>query len=274
MDPFAYPDDALVAEWSRLYGTTGVKFVELIEHPANAGCIATYRELSLAERQVLARLEILEEQAPDAFDVPRMAVQMALLYPTLDAFPQPVFAAGELYPRIKQHGHGSLDFEEPLYHGLPEHMVHDLRNARQAAQMVFEDPGFTSIYKDLIVLAATDQGRTDRNLLERLWRYTPGQLRDFLSVIEQVQHRILQDVIKDPAFKGGAKERAQIAQFYESPFAQMDRQTQGVIIPHTPLSEDDAPEVSNDPAPVPASTAGGLPPNRPPLKEALARALD
>lgn len=260
MNPREYPDDELIARWSADYGTTGVKFYELTLGE-NAGCVAAFREFTLTERTLLARLTPLAEDG--AFDLPRMMVSTALLYPSVDLYPNPVFAIFELYGYIRQYGRGPLEEDEPVHGSLPEHMVTDIRNARRAAHLIFEDSEHTTLYKDLVLaLAIGMDGAVDPLILDRLWAMPPGRLRDLLATVEQSNHILLTEAL---ARKGVDRKLAQ--QTYRSPFAPLDTETGGATVPGFE-------QTPTEPTAVESVSIGNLPPNLPRLTVELREALE
>ena len=260
MDPFSYPSDEQITKWAERYGTTGVKFYELSGlHPTNEGCIATYHEMTLAQRQLYGRLqELADNGAP--FEVKRMVVASCLLHPQLEDFPHEAFAVGELFQRIVQHGHGALDAED-AGDVLPKHMINDIHNARKAAHRVFASPEFGSMYVDIATeLATRSDGSIDAQALHHYWQLTPGQLRDIAATLEQTYNRL-----KESAYEGikgisNANEKQarleQIDMVYRSPFTGLDKATDGSTIPEE--SED-----PDEPQPAPPTPVPDVPPNRP-----------
>lgn len=291
MDPFEYPPDEQTAQWAERYGVTGVKTYVLDQpngHPANRGAVAVYHEMSLAQRQLAYRLDKIDEEYPGALDVARMAVAGCLLYPTIDAYPHPPTAVEELLPRMMQHGHGLLDADEDVIPedreegGLPEHLIDDIVEAREAAYHVFHDGRYSSVYKDLILELATDaDGEIDIQLMDRLWHMSPGRVRDLAAQVEQahadIQKSALPQIRKN---KDLSKEEKQaradrIKRVYTSPFMGIDR----VVGNRATPGHDDENQDVKAPAPtkeeVQQQMTSDLPPNRPPdMQAAIRRARD
>lgn len=263
MGPGIYPDDKLVAKWSEEYGTTSVKFYTLILHPENEGFVAAFRELSLSERMFIARIEELNS---DAFDLDMMITSQALLWPKLEDFPQPVFAAGELAARIKQYGHGPLTVDEPDTRGIPEHMAADIRNARRAGQRLFEDTSpHRSLYLDLVLSLCVRSGNVDLQLLDYLLRQPLGRLRDLLAATEQVYHLIYTESSKDPKI-----DKQILRNLYSSPFTGLDQQTEGATVPGFEAKEKSKLQESTS-----TYSSSGLPPNAPQITaESLTEILE
>jgi hypothetical protein len=248
MDPTTFPDDTEIAKWTEEYGSTGVKTYMLEGHPENDGCVAVYREMSMRERAMLARLEEVEEEHPGAFDYMKMLVSTCLLHPTLESYPNETFAASELFNRLRQHGHGPLPEEdmtpEEAATQLPEHMIEDIRSARRVAKKAFEDGRYSSLYADLIVqLSTTTEGTLDIDLFDTLWGFSPGRIRDLAARVErarmdlrEAQFNVLEEEVED------AEQRQQQAQQIDrrlpSPFTDIDDVSEGETIPE---SDDDEP---------------------------------
>lgn len=241
MDPTTFPDDTQIAEWTRRHGSTGVKTYVLDGHRENTDCVAVYREMSMRERAMLARLEEVEEEHPGAFDYMKMLVSTCLLYPTVESYPHPAFAATELFNRIRQHGHGPLPEEEmspeEAATRLPEHMIEDIRAARRVAKKAFEDGRYGSLYTDLIVqLSTTTEGTLDVSLFNELWGLSPGRIRDLASRVErarmdlrEAQFNVLEEEVED------AEQRQRQAEAIDrrlpSPFQDIDEVAEGETIP-------------------------------------------
>lgn len=291
MDPFKWPPDDQIARWTERYGTTGVKTHVLEQsngHPRNRGAVAVYHEMSLAQRQLAYRLDKVDEKHPNAFDVSRMIVSGCLLYPTLDAYPHPATATEELLQRILQHGHGPLEEDEVMHpensekKGLPEHMVDDILEARDAAYHVFKNARYSSIYKDLVFELATNaQGEIDIQLMDYLWGQSPGRIRDIAARLEQAHAEIQKEAL--PAIRGNkdldAEEKRarskRIKSIYTSPFIGIDR----IVGNRATPGYDDEEQDVKAPAPTEAekkqAQSSGLPPNRPlNVQEAVRRARD
>lgn len=210
-DPRSYPSDEQFAQWMEEYGTTGVKTTTVSGR--NSGCVAVYREMSMSERQVAGRIEEIDEEAPGVYDKMRMVVASCLLHPTLDSYPVPYQATAELFQEIKRSGHGPKDPDEPMIgpNGeeidpamaeeqgiptLPEHMVEEIGGARRAVKRTFEDPEFTSIYRNVIIELAQTGDPTeglDPGTIDYLWRLPIGRLRDLAAVIERANLEIRQE---------------------------------------------------------------------------------
>lgn len=278
MDPRQFPSDERFADWIAQYGTTGVKVYRLAEHPANEGCVAIYREMAMNERQILARLEQMEDENPGAYDYQEMIVSACLLHPTLESYPKPPFAAAELFGRIRQHGHGPLSTEEEMVTvnedlgAIPRHVTNDIRTARAAAYEVFHNPQFSSVYKDLVVeLASGPDGQIDAHTLDYLWRLSPGRLRDIAARIEQVHADVRREALQflQGQSEMDGEEKQQRAEIIEdnfaSPLEAIDRVVGAAATPSE--DEEETGDASDkDPADVGGSD-GALPPNRPPSDE-------
>ncbi|RME29033.1 MAG: hypothetical protein D6800_03200 [Candidatus Zixiibacteriota bacterium] len=251
MDPRAYPSDEQIWTWASRYGTTGVKIYELQTHPANAGCVAVYREMTLSEGLLLQRLKELERSAPGAYDVPRMLVSSCLLYPTVDSYPEPAFAVIELYGRIQTQGHGYLP-EEDTDSLVPEHIQKDIETARRVAGELLEGTEFSSIMAGFVLDLVSLHGPVDVALLDRLLQMTPGQLRDLVARMD-VLHAHLQQAAAAALRKNSGGNRAQAASRIEALFPRLfqryDQMVQAEASPQT------HPSIN-----VPATR---LPPNRP-----------
>jgi len=282
LDPRSYPNDERIAQWTRRHGATGVKTYVLDGHPQNTGCVAVYRELSMRERGMLARLEEVEEKHPGAFDYMKMLVSSALLYPTLETYPHPPFAASELFNRIRQHGHGPLPEEEmspeEAATQLPEHMIGDIKAARRVAKKSFEDGRYASLYADLIVQLATGpEGTLDIGVFNELWGLSPGRLRDLAGRVErarmdlrEAQFKVLEEEIEDPEKR--QRQAEEIDRRLPSPFQDIDEATEGDTIPdgHGPTGP--AEEVAEEETPVGAYEEAGseeLPPDTPSREETI-----
>ena len=279
MDPREFPSDDRFSEWIRQYGTTGVKTYGLT-HPANRGCVAVYREMTMNERQILARLEEVEDEHPGAYDYQRMIVSACLLHPTLESYPKPPIAAAEMFTRMRQHGHGPLEEEEEMVTqdkdlgAIPRHVTEDIKNARSAAYDVFHDQMFSSIYKDLIIeLASGPDGQIDVHALDYLWGLSPGRIRDIAARVEQVHADVRREAVeflrRDTDMDG--EEKQQRAEMIEDNFASpMEAIDQVVGDAATPSDDEDEEESESD---GPSTTMdqqgeeGELPPNRPPSEE-------
>lgn len=279
MDPREFPDDEQFAQWARRYGTTGVKNVELSMSP-NHGCIAVYREMSMNERQLLARMEEIDDEHPGAFDHQRMVVANCLLHPTLDAYPHPAFAAAELFPRIRQHGHGQMEEGEEMVTvdkekgTIPRHMVRDIRNARKAAFEAFHSPTISSIYKDLIIeMASGPNGEIDPQTLDYLWKQSPGRIRDLAARIEQAHADIRREALQylqEGAADMDAEEKQARAQHVEETFASPFVAIDTVVGKEaTPGDDEEIDEVQQEPQ----QHDDSLPPNRPTSKEEVKEIL-
>ena len=147
MDPYTYPSDELLNKWANRYGSTGLKIYDLDLHAANEGCVAVYRESSMAERVTLARFAEIEKEHPGSYETMRMFVSNLLLYPNIDDYPEPTFAIAELFNIMRQHGHGPLSNDEEfvgqevvddeiVIPGLPSSMVKDIKTARTKPRIV------------------------------------------------------------------------------------------------------------------------------------------
>jgi hypothetical protein len=203
MNAYIDPSDETISEWLDRFGTTGakkhvlehqpVKVIDGVPRPA----IAWYREMSLAERQSLARLQAMNEQmeAEDEFDIHRMVVASCLLWPTLEDYEKPVMAALELFRRIQQHGHGPLPEEVDEYEAgtLPDSMARDFQKTRESVRQVVDGP-MASLYKELAIAIATAGGQAavDPRLLDWLFHLPPGRLREVAAQIEAAHGMILQ----------------------------------------------------------------------------------
>lgn len=276
MDPKSYPSDEQFAKWAKRYGTTGVKTYGLTGGN-NRGCVAVYREMSMADRQLLARMESVDEEYPGAYDYQRMIVANCLLYPTIDTYPHPPFAAAELFNRIRQHGHGPIDNDEELVTvdeqkgQIPAHITKDIKSARKAAFDAFHNPKVSSLYTDLIVeLASGPQGAIDPQTLDYLWDLSPGRLRDLSARIEQAHADIRKEALeylkKESDMDGEEKQaRAKhVEQTFGSPFAPID---EVVGDRATPDPEDDTDEATNQQQQPKSGGDDELPPNRAPTQE-------
>lgn len=277
MDPRSNPSDEQIATWAQRYGTTGVKTYDL-SGTKNRGCVAVYREMSMADRQLLARLEETGVEYPGAYDYQRMMVSNCLLYPTVEAYPHPPFAAAELFSRIRQHGHGPLyDDEEMVTEDeqkgqIPGHIVRDMRSARRAAYKTFHSPKASSIYTDLIIeLASGPNGTIDPQTLDYLWGLSPGRLRDLSARIEQAHANIRKEAmeyLKQDSDMDGEEKQARakhVESTFGSPFAPIDRVVGDAATPK-PDEDEEQPEQEQPQR----QTSGGdddLPPNRPPTQE-------
>lgn len=256
IDPRSFPDDTQIAEWTETYGTTGVKTYVLEGHPENKNCVAVYREMSMRERAMLARLEEVDEEHPGAFDFRKMLVSTCLLYPTVESYPHPAFATTELFGRIRQHGHGPLPEEEMTAEEaatqLPEHMIEDIRSARRVAQKAFEDGRYSSLYADLVVqLSTTTEGTLDIGLFNKLWGLSPGRIRDLAARVERArmdlrkaQFNVLEEEVEDPEDR--QKEAERIDRRLPSPFADIDDISEGDTIPDRQKDQDSQPRGGQD----------------------------
>jgi len=278
MDPTTYPDDTQIAEWTERYGSTGVKTYVLDGHPKNNGCVAVYREMSMRERAMLARLEEVDEEHPGAFDYMKMLVSTCLLYPTVDAYPHPPFAANELFNRIRQHGHGPLPEEdmtpEEAATQLPNHMIEDVQSARRVAKKTFEDGRYGSLYADLIVqLSTTTDGTLDIDVFDKLWGFSPGRIRDLAARVErarmdlrEAQFNVLEEEIEDAEQR--QKQAKEIDRRLPSPFQDIDEVTEGATIPEgdaeEPETEDSVGAYDEDQV-----SAEDLPPGTPSREEMI-----
>lgn len=288
MDPTTYPDDTQIAEWAERYGTTGVKTYDL-RHPSNKGCIAVYREMKMSERQVMGRMESVEEEHPGAYDYQRMLASTCLLYPTIDAYPNPAFAAAELFQRVRAHGHAPLSEEEEMVSAdgqegaLPRHVVQDMKNARENAYRSFSDPRVTSVYQELIVDMATDpETGVDPVALDYMWRLSPGRLRDLAARLEQANASVRKEALQVLESKRGELEEQQIqAQAqqikdrYDAPFRAIDATVGEEATPDADEEkeeDDQSAEQLDDTSTTSRRETGedsDLPPNRPPSPDEL-----
>lgn len=277
---YSYPSDDRIAKWMQEHGTTGVKMYDL-EHHANANCVAVYREMAMAERQMLARLADMEEEHPGAYDYKRMIVSTCLLHPTIDDYPKPAVAAAELFGRISVHGHAPLDEEEEMITedkdlgALPEHVANDFRKARRVAYDSFHNPKFGSVYRDLIVeLASNQDGDINPQTLDYLWNQSPGKIRDIAGRVEQVHADIRREAISflHKNSDMDADERKQRAKMIEDNFASpleiIDEVAGDAVVPVSDDEEDEDEESTPDTKQTTAKEDdSGLPPNRPPSQD-------
>jgi len=276
MDPRSFPKDEKIAEWADAYGTTGVKTYTL-KHPRNEGCVAVYREMSMSERQVMGRMQQIEDEHPGAYDYERMIASACLLHPTIESYPHPAFASAELFNRIRAHGHGPLDQDEEMVSGeevegaaLPRHIVDDMRNARELAYRAFHDPQVKSVYTDLIVDLATDPDTgVDAQLLDYLWHLSPGRLRDLAARLEQANADVRKEALAYLEANPGDLEQEQlearaeqIEQQYAPPFEAIDATVGEAATPD--LDEDTETEEEEETEPKQRETDEDLPPNAPP----------
>lgn len=289
MNTTQFPDDERYMEWLNAHGSTGVKNYELNAHPSNRGHVAVYREMSMGERQILARLDSMEEDHPGAFDLQRMLVSSCLLYPSVEDYPKPPYAVAELYSRVRQHGHGPLeDGEEMITENkdmgaVPEHVVEDIKSARDVAYDTFHAPEYGSAYKELVIELASDhEGQIDPQTLDYLWSLSPGRLRDIAARVEQVhadvRRQALRFLHRSNELDGEQKQaRAEeIESNFASPWETID---QIVGDKATPDDEDDdggggdGEDRKTTSEPVGKARSqdqeGGLPPNRPPAEEEI-----
>lgn len=274
MDPRSYPSDELFDRWSHEYGTTGVKTYELGMHTSNEDCIAVFREASMADRARMARFDEVERISPGSYETMQMFVSSMLLYPRVEDYPEPAYAVAELFKYFRQYGHGALTEDEPhsgvevdedqnvVHAGIPEHIVRDFRNARQAAKLVFEDPRYATFYRNIIIELATTNGILDPIAFDTLCRMPLGRLRDLVARTEQA-HMLLRseafsllDGIKDSRQRAEAAQR--IDQIYATPLAALDEASRGATIPDVYV---DDPEEVEDEVYTPDDS---LPPNAPP----------
>lgn len=290
-DPREFPPDTKIAEWATRYGTTGVKTYSLA-HPRNKGCVAVYREISMAERQVLGRMKQVEEDHPGAYDYERMIASTCLLHPTIASYPHPAFAAAELFNRIRAHGHAPLDQEEEIVSGegvedagLPRHVVDDMRNAREVAYRAFHDPEVKSVYTDLIVDMATDaDSGVDPQTLDYLWQLPPGRLRDLAARLEQANADVRKEALAFLEANPGDLEQEQlearaeqIEQQYAPPFETIDHTVGDAATPDLDAEEEEetqGQEEAQGQKPEPRDTDEDLPPNSPPaVREGIEQAV-
>jgi hypothetical protein len=287
MDPREWPDDADYGKWTRRYGTTGVKN-HLLEggqtgHPENKGCIAVYREMTMNERQLMARLRELNEENRNAFDTPEIIVSGCLLYPTLDAYPRPSWAAAELFPRIRQHGHGPLNAKEETVTededkgALPRHMVEDFKSARSAAYDAFHDDRTASVYTDLIVTMASGEDGIDPQTLDYLWDLSPGRIRDLAARLEQAHadarregKQYLQQADMEAEERQARAKR--IEEVFDSPLAAIDAVVGNAATPTDDDDEEDNTTTSKSPDQR-RNEGEELPPNAPPSQEEIENAF-
>lgn len=269
MDPYEYPGDEQLMRWSVRYGQTGVKLYTLDLYDENKDCIAVYREASMAERATLLRFEELNAEYPGSYEVMRMYVSTLLLYPNVDDYPHPAFAVGELYGRMKQHGHGPLQYlekhlgqseEKP---GIPEHIVGDIKAARKNAYSVFHSGQYGSFYTNMILELCTQDGVFDINLFDTLWRMSPGRLRELSANIEQVYNLYYKASLPNMAKIKNQKDREtyneRLVSKYQSPFTVLDVESNNTTVPtiEEPALEAQPDTVLSEPV----TMAGELPPN-------------
>lgn len=294
-DPTSFPGDDQIQTWAERYGTTGVKN-HTLRHPANRGCVAVYREMSMAQRQIMGRMETIEEDHPGSYDYQRMIASSCLLHPTIDSYPQPAFAAAELFQRIRAHGHAPLSEEEEIVSGgegegaLPEHVVSDIKNARENAYRAFKDPRVTSMYQDLILeLATHPQHGVDVHVLDYLWRLSPGRLRDVAARVEQANAEVRKQALQvlEEKQKSGEVEseqlqvRAQeIEDTYAPPFDPVDRTVGEAATPDTEPEDGEAAQGEEEAQAAQTeertTSDSNLPPNQPPpdqIREGIDRAV-
>ena len=286
MDPREWPSDEQYGTWTRRYGTTGVKN-HMLEggqtgHPENKGCVAVYREMTMNERQLMARLRDINEENNNAFDTAEIIVSACLLYPTLDAYPRPSWAAAELFPRIRQHGHGPLSAKEKTVTtdeskgALPIHMVQDFKAARNAAYDAFHDDRTASVYTDLIVTMASGEDGIDPQTLDYLWDLSPGRIRDLAARLEQAHadarkegKRYLQQADMDAEERKARAKR--IEEVFDSPLAAIDAVVGDAA---TPDPDPEPEEDSEQQTPTPRRNEDEeLPPNGPPSQEDIENAF-
>lgn len=283
MDPTEWPSDEEYGTWTRRYGTTGVKNHLLkggqTGHPENDGCVAVYREMTMNERQLMSRLRSLNDENPGAFDTPQIIVSGCLLYPTLDAYPRPSYAAAELFPRIRQHGHGPLSAQEETVTAdedrgaLPLHMVEDFKAARSAAYDAFHNDRTASVYTDLIVTMASGEDGIDPQTLDYLWDLSPGRIRDLAARLEQAHadarregKKYLQQADMEAEERQARAKR--IEEVFDSPLAAIDAV---VGESATPTGSDES-ESRDEPqrgGPPQGKDDGELPPNGPPSQKEI-----
>lgn len=243
-DPTEFPSDETFSKWLNRYGTTGVKTASL--DGRNRGCIAVYREMSMSERQVAARVSKMDEESPGSYDPMRMLVSTCLLHPTLDSYPVPYQAAMSLFSEIKQSGHGPKSDQENMIGpegqqtSLPEHMVEEIAGARAAAKKAFEDPEFASVYKNIIVELAQNgdpQEGLDPQTFDYLWRLPIGRLRDVAATLEQANLEIRKSAYEalenssDLSSEQREERSKQIDLAHPNPWAQIDNMTGGATVP-------------------------------------------
>lgn len=278
MNVHEFPGDALYQKWLREYGTTGVKN-HVLSQAENEGCVAVYREMSMADRQALARVETVVEEHPGAFQKERMLVSHCLLYPTLDAYPHSGKAAGELYMRVRTQGHGMRTPDDEVFETekgvIPEYMLEDVRNARAAASVLFTDSDLRSIYTDIVVdLCTGPDGMVRAEALHTIWQLTPGQVRDLAAIVEQINGNVRRETMKElqgstdynPQEKQQIAE--QVAQKYASPYSGLDSAVGDAAFPKEKPKDSTGPESnqqqnSSSEAPQQYEAGEELPPNRP-----------
>lgn len=276
--PTEWPSDGKYGEWARRYGTTGVKNYLLkggqAGHPENRSCVAVYREMTMNERQLMARLREMNDQGGN-YDTPRIITSACLLYPTLDSYPRPAYAAAELFPRIRQHGHGPLGIEEETVTvdedkgALPKHMVEDFKSARSAAYDAFHDDQTASVYTDLIVTMASGEDGIDPQTLDYLWDLSPGRIRDLAARLEQAHadarregKKYLQQADMDAEERQARAKR--IEEVFDSPLAAIDAVVGEAA---TPTDEEEKSEAKTKTKS--QDDSGDLPPNKPPSQEEI-----
>lgn len=260
---FTDPADVEIARWLKRCGSTGVKKYVLDSGP-NAGAVAWYREMSVSERLLLARIETITGEAPEAFDVERMIVGNCLLHPDLDDYPMPPLAAVELFGRIRQQSHGPLEEDEPLLgppnddeedNGLPEHMVRDIRIAREEAQKLLTDGRYGTLYFNMALRLASRGGAPDPQLFDWLLGLTPGRLRDVASVVELAHGTLLQGALENLSKAEGAepeKKRAEerrLRSVFFSPFDVIDESTGGSSMPYADEPPEEGPAAAEEDVP-------------------------
>jgi hypothetical protein len=262
-DPTQYPSDQQLAQWMEEYGTTGVKTTPVSGR--NQGCVAVYREMSMSERQVAARIAEIDEEAPGVYDRMRMLVASCLLHPTVESYPVPYQAVAELFQEIKNSGHspkgpdedmigpdgepvGPEVAEEQEIPVLPGHMVEDINAARRSVRSTFEDPRFSSIYRNVIIELSQTGDPTeglDPSTVDYLWRLPVGRLRDLAAVIERANLEIRQEAYQslgaaENLSEDQKKQRSrQIDLAHQNPWQNVDRITGGAANPDVELGEED-----------------------------------